>query len=201
MTDMAPTVQTPYLVVDSPYEIANARPLYQWVLYIPHGIINWALDQLANIVFFVYWLALIFTGKLQPGLYNLMAMSERYGARTGGFLLGYSEEYPPFEFKVGPTDSDAYRPVTLSLPEVPTDVSRWVALNVIKAIPHYIVVAIFAIGALFLAIYGWFAVLFTGRWPAGARDWLVRFSNYYFRIWTYVAMVDNNYPKFGLPAA
>jgi hypothetical protein len=29
----------------------------------------------------------------------------------------------------------------------------------------------------------------------------VRVSNYQFRIWTYVVMADNEYPRFGLPAA
>ena len=33
------------------------------------------------------------------------------------------------------------------------------------------------------------------------RDFLVRVSNYYYRVWTYVTMVENEYPPFGLPAA
>ena len=41
----------PYLVVDSPYELARWRPLVNWVLYIPHGIILYALQVLAQMVF------------------------------------------------------------------------------------------------------------------------------------------------------
>ena len=69
------------------------------------------------------------------------------------------------------------------------------------AIPHYIVLVVFGIGAFVLAIIGWFAVLFTGAWPQGMRDWLVRLTNYYYRVWSYVVMVDTTYPKFGLPPA
>lgn len=36
--------------------------------------------------------------------------------------------------------------------------------------------------------------------PHGMRDFLVQVSNYYHRIWTYITMVDNNSPKFGLPS-
>jgi hypothetical protein len=35
----------------------------------------------------------------------------------------------------------------------------------------------------------------------GMRGFLVRVSNYQYRIWTYVTMVDNNYPTFGLSSA
>ena len=33
------------------------------------------------------------------------------------------------------------------------------------------------------------------------RDFLVRVANYDYRVWTYVTMVDNSYPTFGLPSA
>jgi hypothetical protein len=191
----------PYLVVDSPYELARWRPLVNWVLYIPHAIILNALQILARVVFLIYWVMLIFTGKLHPGMYGVMAMYERYNSRAGGFLIGYSETYPPFDFDTEAADNGAYPPVRLRLPEVPHVATRSDALNVFKAIPHYIVLFVFFIGAFFVALIGWFAVLFTGAWPQGMRDFLVRVSNYYYRVWTYVTMVEDDYPKFGLPSA
>ncbi len=191
----------PYLVVDSPYEVARWRPLVNWVLYIPHAIILYGLRILSQVVFFVYWLMLIFTGKLHPGMYGVMVMYERYNARATGFLVGFSETYPPFEFNTDTTDNNAYPPVRLALPAVPESVPRSAALNVLKAIPHYIVLLIYFIGAAAVAVIGWFAVLFTGAWPKGMRDFLVRVNNYYYRVWTYTAMVQNEYPKFGLPSA
>ena len=191
----------PYLVVDSPYEVARWRPLVHWMLYIPHAIILNALQVLSRVVFLVYWLMLIFTGRLHPGLYGVMVMYERYNARAGGFLIGYSQTYPPFDFSTNTTDNNAYPPVRLALPSVPEVVPRSAALNVIKAIPHYIVLMIYFIGAAVVAVIGWFAVLFTGAWPHGMRDFLVRVGNYYYRLWTYITMVDNEYPKFGLPSA
>ncbi len=190
-----------YLVVDSPYELERWRPLVNWVLYIPHAVILYALQILARAVFLIYWLMLVFTGKLHPGLYGVMAMYERYNARAGGFLVGWSQTYPPFEFSTDPADNDNYPAVRLNLPVVPESVPRSAALNVFKAIPHYIVLMIYFIGAAVVAVIGWFAVLFTGAWPQGMRDFLVRVSNYQFRIWTYVTMVENVYPKFGPPSA
>lgn len=191
----------PYLVVESPYELARWRPLVNWVLYIPHAIILEALQILARAVFFIYWLMLVFTGKLHSGLYGMMAIYERYNARAGGFLIGYSETYPPFDFDTGTVDDIAYPPIRLTLPSVPESVPRSAALNLFKAIPHYFVLLVYFVGAAAVAIAGWFVVLFTGKWPQGMRAFLIRVSNYYYRVWTYVTMVENTYPKFGLPSA
>lgn len=190
-----------YLVVDSPYELARWRPLVNWVLVIPHAIVLYGLQILAQVVFVVYWFMLLFTGKLHPSLYGAMVMYERYNVRANGFLFGYSETYPPFDFDTSTAGNDAYPPVRLGLPAVPPAVSRKAALNVLLAIPHYFVLFVYWIGAAVVALVGWFAVLFTGAWPAGMRGFLVRVSNYYYGIWTYVTMVENDYPKFGLPAA
>ena len=191
----------PYLVVDSPYELARWRPLVNWVLYVPHGIILNALQALSRAVFLVYWLMLVFTGELHSGMYRVMAMYERYNARAGGFLVGFSETYPPFDFTNDTADNNAYPPIRLNLPDVPSSVPRSAALNVFKAIPHYIVLMVYFISAAVVALIGWFAVLFTGAWPHGMRNYLVRVNNYYFRLWTYITMVENDYPRFGLPTA
>jgi len=187
-------------VVDSPYELANWRPLVNWILFIPHGLILQALRAVEGVVFLIYWVAFLVTGKLQPGLYGFLAMYERYSSRATGFLVGFSESYPGFDFTQGPADNGAYPPIRLELPELPAvDPPRKAAANILLAIPHYIVVTVIGIGAAVVAIIGWFAVLFTGRWPEGMRDFLVRFANYYYRVWAYVSMArPDDYPRFGL---
>jgi len=47
-------------------------------------------------------------------------------------------------------------------------------------------------------VIGWFAVLFTGAWPQVMSAFLVRVSNYQYRIWAYVTVVDNAYPVLGV---
>lgn len=201
MNEQPPARRGQYLVVDSPYEVARWRPLVNFILTIPHMAIASALGRAANIAFLVYWLAFLFTGKLNNGLYSLMTMSERYSTRASGFLVGWSDTYPPFDFTPGPDDNGGYPPITLGLPRQPEPPPRGAALNVFKAIPHYIVIFLYAIAAVIVAVLAWFAVLVTGAWPRSMRDFLVRFSNYYYRVWCYVAMVEVDYPRFGLSVA
>ena len=186
------------LVVDSPYEVANWRPLVHWIMYIPHNIINGVLQYAAFAVGLVYWVAFLVTGRLHKGMYGFLAMQQRYSTRANGFLVGYTETYAPFDFNMGATDNGVYPPVKVNLPEPPGSTPRTAALNFLLAIPHYIVIAIYAIAAIVVLIIGWFAVLFTGAWPAGMRDFLVKLGNYYLRVWAYVVMVETKYPKFGI---
>ena len=49
-----------------------------------------------------------------------------------------------------------------------SDLNRWLPLvKWFLAIPHYIVLFFLAIGAFFVVIAAWFAILFTGRYPRG----------------------------------
>ena len=187
-----------YLTVDSPYEVERWRPLANFVLAFPHVLIAASLGRLAQLTFCVYWVAFVFTGKLDDGLYGLMTMSERYNTRASGFLVGWSGSYPPFDFTPGPGDNGAYPPIALDLPLLPDPPPRAAALNVVKAIPLYVVVFVYAIAAIAVAIAAWLVVLFTGAWPRPLRDFAVRVANTYYRVWSYVTMVDNDYPPFGL---
>lgn len=185
-------------IVDSPYAVANWRPLLNWLLHIPHYVVIYVLNLVTGIIFVVYWVALLFTGRLHQGMYSFLVMVTRYEARALGFLFGFSEEYPPFDFDTGMQDNGAYPPVRLEVPTPPETTPRIAALNWLLAIPHYFVIAIYGMAAAVVLVVGWFAVLFTGAWPRGMRDFLVRLGNYYMRVWVYIAMVETRYPRFGL---
>jgi hypothetical protein len=67
------------------------------------------------------------------------------------------------------------------------------------AIPHYIVLIFLHIAAFFVAIFAWFAILFTGRYPQGAFNFVegvIRWSN---RVAAYAfILVTDEYPPFSL---
>jgi len=185
-------------VLDSPYEVARWRLFVNWLLYIPHGIVSYPLSILNQICGILNWFHLLFIGRLSPGLWAAQAGSMRYQERATGFLLGYSPSYAPFDFNFSTADNGAYPPMRINFPDVPERTSRKALFNFILAIPHYVVLAILAIGAGVVLILGWFAVLILGSWPQGMRDFLVDLANYWYRIEVYVSMVETRYPKFGL---
>ncbi len=67
------------------------------------------------------------------------------------------------------------------------------------AIPHYVVLFFLTVGALFVVIAAWFAILFTGRFPHGLFDYLVGLARWYNRVTAYAfALVTDRYPPFRL---
>ena len=88
-------------------------------------------------------------------------------------------------------------------PEVQVDVHglrpqrRWtVFLRLILIIPQAIILAFLSLAGFFVAIVGWFAALFTGRLPAGIRDFLIGLLKYQARIYGYLYLLVDEYPPF-----
>ncbi len=81
----------------------------------------------------------------------------------------------------------------------PSELNRWLPLvKWLLAIPHYIVLAFVAIGAFFVSIYAFFAVLFTGHYPRGAFDYMVGTLRWLYRVAAYVHLMTDAYPPFTL---
>ena len=81
----------------------------------------------------------------------------------------------------------------------PAELNRWLPLvKWLLAFPHYVVLAFVGLGAFFVAIFGFFAVLFTGRWPRGAFDYMVGTFRWAFRVAAYVHLMTDRYPPFTL---
>jgi Domain of unknown function (DUF4389) len=67
------------------------------------------------------------------------------------------------------------------------------------AIPHYIVLFVLLIGAVFAVIIAWFAILFTGRYPRGLFEYVVGVGRWGLRVEAYaVLLVTDRYPPFSL---
>jgi Domain of unknown function (DUF4389) len=81
----------------------------------------------------------------------------------------------------------------------PGELNRWLPLvKWLLVIPHLIALVFVVIGAFFVALFGFFAVLFTGRWPRGAFDYLVGTVRWACRVIVYLHLMTDAYPPFTL---
>jgi Domain of unknown function (DUF4389) len=81
----------------------------------------------------------------------------------------------------------------------PAELNRWLPLvKWLLVIPHLFILLFLGIGAFFVAVYAFFAVLFTGRWPRGAFDYLVGTFRWAFRVVAYFHLMVDDYPPFTL---
>ena len=63
---------------------------------IPHGFILGFFGIAVNIVQFLAWWAILFTGKYPDSMYDFVMHYLRWSMRVSLYLSYYSDEYPPF---------------------------------------------------------------------------------------------------------
>jgi hypothetical protein len=178
---------------------------FRIILAIPHLLIvggpgvGWGANNntgvfggVAAIVSVIAWFAILFTGKFPRGLWDLSHMYMRWRARAIAYMALLRDEYPPF-------GDDAY-PVEFRL-DYPEARSRWtVAFRLILAIPQLIVFFFVGLVWFITAVIGWFAILFTGRYPEGLWQFGVGVQRWSLRLQAYLLLLRDEYPPFSLSA-
>ena len=102
----------------------------------------------------------------------------------------------PEQTRAGPP-SPQY-PVQLEI-SYPSELNRWLPLvKWLLVIPHFFVLLLLGIGAFFVIVFAFFAVLFTGRFPRGAFDYLVGTLRWAYRVVAYYHLMVDAYPPFSL---
>lgn len=186
------------LELDSPVEVANWRPLVHWLLGIPHLLIANVLGDIGGAIALISWFAIVFTGRLPEGLANFQCLVIRYQARAYSYVLWLREPYPAFDFSMTPADPGG-DPVRVDIRPQLEDRNRGtVAFRFLLVIPVAIFLAVVAFAASVVGLLGFFAVLFTGRWPEGMRRFIVGTFRLGVRVYAYAYLLVDEYPPFSV---
>jgi Domain of unknown function (DUF4389) len=70
--------------------------LLRTILDIPHIIILFFLGLIAVVVVFIAQFAILFTGSFPAGMHGFAAGYLRWNTRNSAYLLGLTDQYPPF---------------------------------------------------------------------------------------------------------
>ena len=198
---MSIAIPAPYpaqLEFEADRHIDRWRPLVQWLLAVPHLMVANVLSSLRAILTLISLFTVLFTKEIPRPLFAAIVMTYRYEWRAMSYALFLHEDYPPFDFRSDATDDGAEAHTTLSL-VYPGQLNRWAPLyKWFLAIPHYVVVAALAVAAVGAVLVGFFAVLFTGQFPLGPRDFIVDVWRYGLRVQAYVGLLTDRYPPFAL---
>lgn len=187
------------LSYDPPDKIANWRPLVQWLLAIPHYVILYVMQFVSQVIAFISWFVILFTGNLPEGLAGVQAMYVRYTMRTYSYTLFLREEYPPFTFATTAADPLDDPRVRVDFQPALTDRNRvTVFFRLILVIPQAIVLAVLAFAASVVVVISFFMVLFTGQWSPGMRDFVIKVARWHVRVMAYWLLLTDVYPPFSL---
>jgi hypothetical protein len=183
--------------LDSPLEIARWRVIGNIVLAIPHFIVLYVLRLAAGLLTIGGWFAIVFTGTLPPGIGAFVAGVHRYEWRVSTYALYLREPYPSFGIPSGYTDPGG-DPAWLNI--VPAQQYSRIAVifRFPLVIPQLLWGVVLGIGLWVAMIVAFFAVLITGRWPAGLRKFVVGVEFWTFRVNAWYSLLADPYPPFSI---
>ena len=152
------------------------------------------LGAVAGLLAVVSWVMLVFTGKQSAGIRQFTLFYLRWRVRALAYLMLLEDRYPPF--------GDEPYPAIVAVidPLAPRD-RLTIALRLLIAIPHMIILLFLAIGWWVTTMVAWVLILFTGGYPrglyafgAGCLGWLIRVE-------AYVLLLVDEYPPFSFQDA
>jgi hypothetical protein len=215
--------RTPYPIrVDAWLDPTTSRALWlvKWLLLIPHLVVLAFLWVAFLVVGVIAFFGILFTGRYPRSLFDFNVGVLRWSWRVhyyGYWALG-TDRYPPFTLE----DVPDY-PAHLDVP-YPERLSRGlIFVKWFLAIPHYLVLAVFVGGGLWLGTRvgntdsgwdngtnaGWslvgllvliaaLSLLFTGRYPKPLFDFVMGMDRWALRVAAYTALMTDRYPPFRL---
>ena len=147
----------------------------------------------AGLVFLPPLLMILFRQKYPRWWFDWNRELLRFTNRVYAYGALLNDEYPS-------TDEHQYVRLELDYPDAKEGLNRWLPLvKWFLAIPHYIVLVFLLLGALFVLIAAWFAILFTGRYPRGLFDYVVGVMRWSNRVTAYAfVLATDEYPPFRL---
>jgi hypothetical protein len=181
--------------IDGPQPQSRLTVFFRLFMIIPHQIILYFLQIAAQVIFFIAWFAILFTGRYPAGMLNFTIGYIRWTTRVTAYAYLLTGAYPPFA--LGTADYPIRVDITGQVDGRNRLTTFW-PIRFILAIPHFIVLAIIAIAVFVVLIIAWFVALFTGSVPAGLHNFLAGFMRWYTRVNAYILLVTDQYPPFSM---
>lgn len=144
-------------------------------------------------LFVATMLMIVFRQRYPRWWFDFSLALSRFSNRVGAYLGLLTDRYPS-------TESEQSVHLDLDYPDVRRDLSRWLPLvKWLLAIPHYVVLAVLAVGAIFAVLIAWFAIVVTGRYPRALFDYVVGVGRWALRVQAYASLlITDQYPPFSL---
>jgi hypothetical protein len=162
------------------------------VIYIavPHFFLIIFVSIWSGILSFLTFWAVLFTGKFPQGWFEFQVKFMNWSQRVNAVLTNLIDGYPAFGVN-GTSDKSKLEV------EYPQKVSRGLLFGIIYVvIPHGFCLFFRAVWGAVLQFLAWWAVLFTGNYPAKWHAYQVGTQRWITRVALYMGYYTDEYPKF-----
>lgn len=172
------------------------RTFFGWLyIMIPHAFVLLFMSIAAGILHFIAWWAILFTGKYPKNFFEFQLSILRWSTRVNARMLNLVDGYPAF----GTSAIDDKIIVDIAYPEKLSRgllIIRLLFAGIYVGIPHFFCLFFRLIACYFLIFIAWWAVLITGKYPAGMHNFVVGTLRWAMRVTAYIYFMTDEYPPF-----
>jgi hypothetical protein len=187
------------LDIDYPEKLDRLTTFFRVIWIIPIVIVLSLLtatgsgEIFGGLFFMATMLMIVFRERYPRWWFDFARELVRFEARVLAYLALLTDRYPS-------TVDEQSVHLEIDYPDAERDLNRWLPLvKWLLAIPHYIVLAVLGVIAIFVVVIAWFAILFTGRYPQALFDYVVGVGRWGLRVQAYAfLLVTDQYPPFSL---
>jgi hypothetical protein len=152
---------------------------------------------LGVVIALLAWFASLARGSTPQGLRDTQVYCLGYAAQVYGYLLLLTDRYPTSDPRAIALERMPEHPLRLPAPDDDLTRNRLLVLfRILLVIPHFVWLMLWTIGVFIIAVFGWFAVLFTGRMPEGWHRFLAAFVRYATHVGSFLYVLGGPFPGF-----
>jgi hypothetical protein len=144
----------------------------------------------AGAVVLAIWITIVLRARIPHWLFDFEVALLRWEIRAFSYFALLTDTYPPFEGDY---------PIRFEV-QYPERLARWKVLvwKAITSLPHMLILFFLLIGAVFVVIFAWFAILITGRFPQSLHAYVAGVIRWGTRVQAYFLSLTDEYPPFSL---
>ncbi len=164
---------------------------------LPHALVLIFLLIWSSLLNFISFWAILITGKYPEKMFNYQLNLQRWSLRVNARLQNLSDGYPAF----GLSASDSNIIIELERPEKSNRVTvllRAIFGFLYVLLPHAFCLIFLLLGASFVRLIAFWAVLITGKYPKGMHNYMLGLLRWQYRISIYMGYMTDVYPPFSL---
>lgn len=147
------------------------------------------LGAVAGVLAIVSWFTIVFAGNHIAGIRQFTRFYLRWRVRALAYVMLLEDRYPPF--------GDEPYPAAVTVVDPPAARDRLtVALRLLLAIPHFIVLVLLLCGWWITSVLAWILILITGAYPQALYSFGVNCLAWLIRVEAYMLLLVDEYPPF-----
>jgi hypothetical protein len=162
---------------------------FRYLLAIPHLIVVSLWGYVAELIAFLQWFVILFTGRRNEGMWGFQRSYLGYSSRVSSYVsLLHDDPYPNFggQWRGEPVAFDlAYE----------DDANRLTnALRLIWIIPALFIAIFLGIAQGVLLFVSWLVIVVTGKHPRGMFDFILKVNRFSLNLSAYGLLMTDVYP-------